>query len=56
MRDLNGKKLIIQYYVMDGVRRMVKNIGYCKIAGVRLGARRVDLGKIIYFKLLNIYI
>jgi len=42
MRDLNGKKLIIQFFVMDGARRTVKNIGYCKIVGVRLGARRVD--------------
>ena len=37
------KKLITQFYVMDGVKKWAKNIGYSKIVGALIGVIREDL-------------
>jgi len=37
---LNGKKLTIQFLLMDGVKKMVKNIGCYKTVGEKNGENK----------------
>ena len=45
LRDQSGRRLTILFFVMGGVKRMARSIGYCRIVGVKIGEIGDSLSK-----------